>query len=65
MMYTFIAVSAYIFMRSLEVVFADHRDRRWYKTAIRIVAVAVMYVAAAAMVTFYFENLPLLGIKPG
>jgi hypothetical protein len=58
------AISAYILMRAFEVLFADRRDKTWYKLTIRIIACAVLYTAAASMVWFYFEGLHLLGFDP-
>jgi hypothetical protein len=58
------AISAYIFMRAFEVLFADLRDKPWYKLTIRIIACAVLYTAVASTVWFYFEGLHLLGFDP-
>jgi hypothetical protein len=58
------AISAYIFMRAFEVLFADHGDKPWYKLTIRIIACAVLYTAVASMIWFYFEGLHLLGFDP-
>ena len=61
MAYTFFAICAYIFMRAFEVIFADQKERRWYRIAIRVVGVAVLYCALASMLVFYFQNIRPLG----
>jgi|GEM_PF-540183 len=58
------AISAYIFMRAFEVLFADQGDKAWYKLTIRIISCAVLYTAVASMIWFYFEGLHLLGFDP-
>jgi hypothetical protein len=58
------AISAYIFMRAFEVLFADQGDKPWYKSTVRIIACAVLYTAVASMIWFYFEGLHLLGFDP-
>jgi len=58
------AISAYIFMRAFEVLFAAQGDKPWYKLTIRIIAFAVLYTAVASMIWFYFEGLHLLGFDP-
>jgi hypothetical protein len=58
------AISAYIFMRAFEVLFAGQKGKAWYKGVIGVVAVAVMYAAAATMIWFYRNDLHLLGFDP-
>ena len=58
------AISAYIFMRAFEVLFADQRDRSWFKVASRVIAGVVLYTAIAAMIWFYFNGVHLLGFDP-
>ncbi len=62
--YVLFSVSAYIFMRAFEVLFADKKDRQWYKTTIKIIAIGVVYTALAGMLVFYFTDLRLLGFSP-
>jgi len=60
---TFFAVCAYVFMRAFEVLFADQKDRRWYKAVIRSVAGAVLYAAVAGMLVLYFQDFRPLGFS--
>ena len=62
--YTFFAVSAYIFMRAFEVVFASQKEQTWYKRTVTLVGCAVLYTAVASMVCFYHSGLHLLGFDP-
>jgi hypothetical protein len=64
MAYVFFAVSAYIFMRAFEVICAEQKEARWYRTTIRIIGCAVLYTAVAAMILFYFAGVHLLGFDP-
>jgi hypothetical protein len=60
----FFTISFYIFMRAFEVLFVDHKDRKWYKLTIKIIAIAVLYSAFASMIFFYFNKVHLLGFDP-
>ena len=62
--YALFAVSAYIFMRAFEVVFADKKTTTWYRKTIRTIGCLVLYTAIASMVWFYFEGAHLLGFDP-
>lgn len=62
--YALFAISAYIFMRAFEVLFSDEREAKWYRTATRIIAIAVLYTAVASMIWFYFNWVHLLGFDP-
>ena len=62
--YPLFAISAYIFMRAFEVLFADQKDEPWCRIAIKIIACAVIYTAIAAMTWFYVNGLHLLGFDP-
>ncbi len=65
MNYVFFAVSAYIFMRAFEVIFADKQKKQWYKNASRIIGIVVLYTAVSAMLIFYFTKLRPLGFTAG
>jgi hypothetical protein len=65
MNYVFFAVSAYIFMRAFEVIFADQQKKQWYKTTSKIIGIIVLYTAVSAMLIFYFTKLRLLGFSAG
>ena len=58
------AISAYIFMRAFEVIFAAQKDRCWYQRTILVIGCAVLYTSVAAMVWFYCNGLHLLGFDP-
>ena len=60
----FFAISAYIFMRAFEVIFADQKKTVWYNRTIRIIGCVVLYTAVASMIWFYFEGIHLLGFDP-
>jgi hypothetical protein len=60
----FFAISAYIFMRAFEVIFADQKKQLWYNRTIRIIGYVVLYTAIASMIWFYFEKIHLLGFDP-
>lgn len=62
--YVLFSISAYIFMRAFEVVFADQKAAPWYKTVVRLIGCAVLYTAVAAMIFFYFNGIHLLGFDP-
>ena len=62
--YALFAISGYIAMRSLEVIFMDRKDDVWFKRSIKVVACAVLYTAIASMLWFYFNHLLLLGFDP-
>ena len=62
--YSLFAISAYIFMRAFEVLFAEQKDKHWYKLTIKIIACAVLYTAIAAMIWCYFNAIHLLGFDP-
>ena len=62
--YVLFAISAYIAMRSIEVLFADQKDTVWFKRLIKVVACVVLYTAIASMLWFYFNKLLLLGFDP-
>ncbi len=62
--YPLFAISAYIFMRAFEVIFADQRETAWYKNTLRIIGCLVMYTAVASMIWFYFNGIHLLGFDP-
>lgn len=64
MAYVFFTISAYIFMRAFEVIFADQREAHWYKRTLRIIGCAVLYAAIATMVLCYFNEIHLLGFDP-
>jgi hypothetical protein len=62
MNYVFLAISAYIFMRAFEVIFADQKRKRWCKITLIVIGAVVLYTAFAAMLGFYVEDLQLLGL---
>jgi hypothetical protein len=62
--YALFAISAYIFMRAFEVLFADQKDKSWCRIAVKIISCAVLYTAIAAMIWFYFNRILLLGFDP-
>ena len=64
MAYTFFAVSAYIFMRAFEVVFADQKEEKWYKITTKVIGSILLFIAFSAMIVFYFKDLHLLGFNP-
>ncbi len=64
MNYVLFAISAYIFMRAFEVLFAGHKDRAWYRLILALIAGAVLYIALASMATFYHQGIHWLGFKP-
>jgi len=64
MAYVFFSISAYIFMRAFEVVFADDKEAIWFKRTVRIIGSLVLYTAIAAMILFYFSGVHLLGFNP-
>jgi hypothetical protein len=39
MNYVFFTVSAYIFMRAFEVIFADQQKKQWYKSISKIIGI--------------------------
>jgi hypothetical protein len=65
MNYVFFTVSAYIFMRAFEVIFADQQKKQWYKSISKIIGICVLYTAVAAMLIFYFTKLRPLGFTAG
>jgi uncharacterized membrane protein len=58
------SIAAYVFMRAFEVLFSDQKDKRWYRTTIRVIACAVLYTAIASMIGFYCSGPHLLGFDP-
>lgn len=64
MAYVFFSISAYIFMRAFEVVFADYKQVIWYKRTSQAIGCLVLYTAVAAMIVFYFSGIHLLGFNP-
>ena len=58
------AISAYIFMRAFEVIFSGQKDKLWYRRALPVIAIAVLYTSVASMIWFYFNGLHLLGFDP-
>ena len=58
------AISAYIFMRAFEVIFAREKEKPWCRAATTVIACAVLYTAVASMIWFYFNDLHLLGFDP-
>ena len=59
-LYTLFAISCYIILRGLQVLFEDDKDKRWYKTTIRIWTVVMLYAALASLIIFCAE-IPFLG----
>ncbi len=65
MNYTFFAVSMYIMMRGLQVLFEDQQDKKWVKYFIRAVTVFMLYAAFASLVVWYTANeVHFLGFDP-
>ena len=62
--YALFAISAYIFMRAFEVIFADQKEKSWCRMTIKVVGVAVLYTAMASMIWFYYNDVHLLGFDP-
>ena len=62
--YVLFAISAYILMRALEVLFAEQKSKGWCRWLMRIIACAVLYAAVAAMLGFYVDGAHLLGFDP-
>ena len=62
--YVLFTISAYVFMRAFETMFAGQKDTVWCKTTIKIIACAVLYASVASMIGFYFGGLHLLGFDP-
>lgn len=58
------AISAYIFMRAVEVIFSGQKERRWYRQTIAAIGCIVLYTSVASMIWFYFNGLHLLGFDP-
>ncbi len=57
-------IAAYVFMRAFEVLFSGQKDASWYRMAIRVIALGVLYAGAASMIGFYFGQPHLLGFDP-
>jgi hypothetical protein len=62
--YTLFTVSVYVLMRAFEVVFADKKNKPWYKTSIKVIGLLAIYAALSALLSFYFSGIQLLGFKP-
>jgi hypothetical protein len=62
--YTLFTVSVYVLMRAFEVVFADKKNKGWYKNSIKVIGSLAIYAALAALLSFYFSGIQLLGFKP-
>ncbi len=63
MNYTLFAISCYIVMRGLQVLFIEYLDKFWCKIVIKSVTVAMLYAALASLVVWY-EKVNLLGFDP-
>ena len=63
-LYTLFAISCYIILRGLQVLFEDHKNKRWYRTTITVWTVFMLYAALASLIIFYIE-IPFLGFDAG
>jgi hypothetical protein len=63
MNYTLFAIAWYIIMRGLQVLFAEHLEKKWFRTLIKIVTVVMLYAALASIIVWYKE-IQLLGFDP-
>ena len=64
MPYTFYAISCYILMRGLQVLFEEYKDKLWYKILIKTITVCMLIVALVAIINMYDEiNILLINEK--
>lgn len=63
MNYTLFAIAWYIIMRGLQVLFAEHVEKKWFNIMIKIVTVVMLYAALASLVVWYKE-IQFLGFHP-
>jgi hypothetical protein len=56
MPYTFYAISCYILMRGIQVLFEEYKDKLWYKILIKTITVGMLIVALVAIINMYGEH---------
>ena len=62
MNYTFFAISCYIIMRGLQVLFEEQNQKLWFKVLVKATAILAIYAALASLIIFYKE-INLLGFS--
>lgn len=66
-LYTLFAISCYIILRGLQVLFDEQKNGKWYKITIKVWTVIMLYAALVSLIVFYGElaKIPFLGFEAG